>query len=450
MFHWICPECGREIAPTAKECPACDPVAASATASSLEVVSEIPAPVEEVPVLTPEIVGLATSPADAAPVPPVSVPVELPRLMEAVAPVAIESPKPFEPELTMLPAPVAPKALLLAPESPVAEPEPKIQARVEPPAPPAPVSALPLPTALAPEPEPVAAEQVLLPNPTAALPATDLPQASSVPHAGLREPQPQAPQSSTIESLCTEEAFPPAMPLRVPAPKGGFTPAPMVAGVQHNSRISVAAIEPATGERSIAGSEPQANLSVPGPVLPHELTSLHAAGVARMLPLNAAAQASHKRGWMVSAAVASGFLALALAAVFYAMPTLAEPSSANSKAEPAPRQVAVVPEPPPAPARKSPRELEVTGVRFVTDLPDRGPQIQYIVVNHSNAPLNGVVVNVTLRATASQSPLSQFSFRTPRLGPYESKEMISTIERLNRPLDLPDWREVEAEVEISK
>jgi hypothetical protein len=25
MFHWICPECGREIPPAVKECPACDP-----------------------------------------------------------------------------------------------------------------------------------------------------------------------------------------------------------------------------------------------------------------------------------------------------------------------------------------------------------------------------------------------------------------------------------------
>src|SRR5580698_2697288 len=24
MFHWICPECGCEIAPTVRECPACD------------------------------------------------------------------------------------------------------------------------------------------------------------------------------------------------------------------------------------------------------------------------------------------------------------------------------------------------------------------------------------------------------------------------------------------
>src|ERR1700676_5194192 len=29
MFHGICPECGREIAPTMRECPVCDPVAAT-------------------------------------------------------------------------------------------------------------------------------------------------------------------------------------------------------------------------------------------------------------------------------------------------------------------------------------------------------------------------------------------------------------------------------------
>src|SRR5258705_3541327 len=29
MFHWICPECGREIAPTVRECWVCDPVAAT-------------------------------------------------------------------------------------------------------------------------------------------------------------------------------------------------------------------------------------------------------------------------------------------------------------------------------------------------------------------------------------------------------------------------------------
>jgi hypothetical protein len=64
----------------------------------------------------------------------------------------------------------------------------------------------------------------------------------------------------------------------------------------------------------------------------------------------------------------------------------------------------------------------------------------------------GVTVNVTLRAAgpADGSPLSQFGFRAPRLGPYESKEMVSSIERFNRPVTLPDWRELKAEVQIAQ
>src|SRR5258708_5834512 len=43
MFHWICPECGREIAPTMRECPACDPTAAVAEPALVGVV-EAPTP----------------------------------------------------------------------------------------------------------------------------------------------------------------------------------------------------------------------------------------------------------------------------------------------------------------------------------------------------------------------------------------------------------------------
>src|SRR5579862_4212080 len=35
MFHWICPECGREIPPTVRECAVCDP----------RTIAEEPAPV---------------------------------------------------------------------------------------------------------------------------------------------------------------------------------------------------------------------------------------------------------------------------------------------------------------------------------------------------------------------------------------------------------------------
>ena len=46
MFHWICPECGREIPPSVKECPACDPLAVVPATPAEE------APTEESPAET--------------------------------------------------------------------------------------------------------------------------------------------------------------------------------------------------------------------------------------------------------------------------------------------------------------------------------------------------------------------------------------------------------------
>src|SRR5579864_3105134 len=57
MFHWICPECGQEIAPGVKECPVCEPQATPApVASSGPAAAVAPAPVAEPPVPDPQIV----------------------------------------------------------------------------------------------------------------------------------------------------------------------------------------------------------------------------------------------------------------------------------------------------------------------------------------------------------------------------------------------------------
>ena len=84
-------------------------------------------------------------------------------------------------------------------------------------------------------------------------------------------------------------------------------------------------------------------------------------------------------------------------------------------------------------------------------LKNKKPQIRYLVVNHSSAPLNSVTVFVTLRPPgwkAGQPPLSRFSFRSPALAAFEAKEMASPIERVIGPLDLPDWQDLHADVEV--
>jgi hypothetical protein len=95
------------------------------------------------------------------------------------------------------------------------------------------------------------------------------------------------------------------------------------------------------------------------------------------------------------------------------------------------------------------RFVEVTGIRFMEV--NKKPQIHYLVVNHSSAPLKSVMIYVTLRTSSAkpgQAPLARLSFRAPDLAANEAKEMFSSIERMSSPLDLPDWRDLRADVEV--
>jgi hypothetical protein len=96
--------------------------------------------------------------------------------------------------------------------------------------------------------------------------------------------------------------------------------------------------------------------------------------------------------------------------------------------------------------------VEVTGFRFVVDL-NKKSEIHYLVVNHSGAELGGITVWVTLRNPAAKPglpPFTRFSFRAPDLGPYESREMVSPIEKLPRALALPEWQDLKADIEIGQ
>jgi len=98
------------------------------------------------------------------------------------------------------------------------------------------------------------------------------------------------------------------------------------------------------------------------------------------------------------------------------------------------------------------RSIEVTGFRIVTD-PLKKPEIHYLVVNHTPARVANMTVYVTLQtadARAGQPPLSRFSFAAPNLGPFQSKEMVSFIEKINRPDALPEWQDLRADIEIGQ
>lgn len=80
-------------------------------------------------------------------------------------------------------------------------------------------------------------------------------------------------------------------------------------------------------------------------------------------------------------------------------------------------------------------------------------EIHYLVVNHSAAELSDMTVYVTLRSGAAktgQPPLCRFSFRAPSLGPFESREMTSAIEKLSRSITLPEWQDLHSDVQVAQ
>lgn len=151
-------------------------------------------------------------------------------------------------------------------------------------------------------------------------------------------------------------------------------------------------------------------------------------------------------GWLVSFLVMGALLLAGAAVVVYLLP--AAHTTADAKTAP--------PEPAAAPVVESSHPLaqsvEVTGFRFVMDL-NKKSEIQYLVVNHSGAELSDMTVFVTVRAAnakAGQPPLCRFSFRSTGLAPFESKEMTSPIEKMARPVALPDWHDLRADVQIAQ
>ena len=102
------------------------------------------------------------------------------------------------------------------------------------------------------------------------------------------------------------------------------------------------------------------------------------------------------------------------------------------------------------PSNPAAKFVEVTGFRILLD---KKTEIHYLVVNHSAADLSDVTIYVTLRANSAklgQAPLCRFSFQAPGLGPFESREMTSSIEKITRSISLPEWQDLKAEIEIAE
>ncbi len=131
MFHWICPECGQEIAPGVKECPVCEPQAsASSPASSGRPITATPVAAVPSPVAVPvPAAGLATPVAERL-APPVKQPT--PAAVQQPAPVVQQAIPAVEQPIVQhftVQQPVQKPKVILQPEV-LVRPEAILQAKV--------------------------------------------------------------------------------------------------------------------------------------------------------------------------------------------------------------------------------------------------------------------------------------------------------------------------------
>ncbi len=270
--------------------------------------------------------------------------------------------------------------------------------------------------------------------------------AAHIPAREIFRPLPSAHPAQSRPPLGVEPSAP--LPIRLPD-RPGRAAAPALAPLQDYHKAAERQMRPAAYASQAAAAptvgETELRVTLPGPALPRELMSLQAAGLVPIRGTGRYGAQSNGSAWITRFAVLGILLTVGLAATYRIFPG----PSANEPVKPAPESAPEHPAVAAKPDNSLARFVEVTGVRFLEV--NKKPQIRYLVVNHSSAPLGSVMVYVTLRAIDAkpgQPPLARLTFRSPDLAAFEAKEMASPIERVVGPLDLPDWRNLHADVEV--
>ena len=136
---------------------------------------------------------------------------------------------------------------------------------------------------------------------------------------------------------------------------------------------------------------------------------------------------------------------LFLAMVFVGLPACSS-SSANKAAAPTEK----------APASKSSnplaKYLEVVGFR-VNEKSQGHLQVTFAVVNHSEADVGDVKLEISLRTTAAKPgdpALVTFPAKVSGLGPSELKQVTADVPTSLRAYELPDWQFLKADFQITE
>jgi hypothetical protein len=97
------------------------------------------------------------------------------------------------------------------------------------------------------------------------------------------------------------------------------------------------------------------------------------------------------------------------------------------------------------------KQIEVAGLRL-TQNKAKKTEIRFLVVNHSAGEIQDVAGTLNLRARTSKKddePIGACAFKLPSLGPYESKDMVAILNTKLKVYELPDWQNLEAQLQIT-
>jgi len=89
--------------------------------------------------------------------------------------------------------------------------------------------------------------------------------------------------------------------------------------------------------------------------------------------------------------------------------------------------------------------FELGGIR-IQETKNGRARIDFVVVNHSNADLPKMVMDVTLRS--ADKDFFTFAVNLPSLGPFESKDLQQTVRTELKPYELPDWQLIRPQFSI--
>jgi len=98
------------------------------------------------------------------------------------------------------------------------------------------------------------------------------------------------------------------------------------------------------------------------------------------------------------------------------------------------------------------RHLELVGFRITERTPGK-LQVQFGVVNHSDADLGDISLDVALKTTTSKDsdpPLVTFKIKVAAVGPQDLKPVMVEAPSKLRPYELPDWQFLKADFKLDE